>query len=234
MVKLHKVEYFPSDNAANNLPTHELVYRQIREMILFGEFAPGQAVTIHGLVETLGAGVTPVREALRRLTAEGALEFQGNRRICLPVLTPELLDEIAFARNEIEPHLAKLATKHVKPADIDRLQEIDEALNIAIEQGDVRGYLEHNCKFHDALYAHSRARILMSISNTLWLRVGPSLRVVCGRFGTANLPDKHSEALVALRAGDAPAVAAAIAEDLQQGHDAIRMSFDSAPDPESD
>jgi len=219
---------------ANNLPTHELVYRQIREMILFGEFAPGQAVTIHGLVDNLGAGVTPVREALRRLTAEGALEFQGNRRICLPVLTPSLLDEIVFARNEIEPHLAFLATNQMKTADIDRLQAIDAALNTAIARGDVRGYLQYNCKFHDALYAHSGARILISITNTLWLRVGPSLRVVCGRFGTANLPDKHNEALAALRAGNARGVADAIAQDLQQGHDGIRMSLSGEIETKSD
>ena len=211
--------------SANNLPNHELVYRQIREMILFGEFAPGEAVTIHGLADTLGAGMTPVREALRRLTAEGALEFQGNRRICLPVLTADMLDEVAFARCQIEPKLAYLATNRMHTADIDQLQDIDERLNRAIDRGDVRGYLEHNCTFHETLYSHSNARILSAISNTLWLRVGPSLRVVCGRFGTANLPDKHNEALAALRAGDAQGVADAIAEDLNQGHDSIRMSM---------
>jgi DNA-binding GntR family transcriptional regulator len=211
--------------SAKNLPTHELVYRRIREMILFGEFAPGQAVTIHGLAETLGAGMTPVREALRRLTAEGALEFQGNRRICLPVLTPELLEEVAFARCQIEPKLAYLAAKRMNVRDTDQLHDIDERLNKAIDRGDVRGYLEQNCTFHETLYSHSNARVLLAISSTLWLRVGPSLRVVCGRFGTANLPDKHNEALAALRAGDAQGVAEAITEDLNQGHDSIRMSM---------
>lgn len=222
------------DGAAPNLPNHELVYRRIREMILFGELAPGQPVTIHGLVTELGAGMTPVREAIRRLTAEGALDFQGNRRICLPVLSLAQLEELSVARLAIEPHLAFLATEKMNASDIDRLQKVDECLNIAIAQGNVRAYLQHNYRFHEMLYAHSDARILMSIAGTLWVRVGPSLRVVLGRFGTANLPDKHEEALAALRAGDARSVAQAINEDLCQGHEGIRLALEKSPKRESD
>ena len=43
------------------LPVHEQVYQDLRARILFGEIAPGQAVTIKGLTEALGAGITPVR-----------------------------------------------------------------------------------------------------------------------------------------------------------------------------
>jgi len=209
-------------------PTHELVYRQIRQMILFGELAPGQAVTIQGLVTELGSGITPVREALRRLTASGALDFKGNRRICVPELTTEQLDELVFARLAIEPELARQATVRMADSDIDRLSETDAMLNHAIAQGDVRGYLEQNFKFHDQLYAQSDAQILMAISRALWLRVGPSLRVVCGQFGTFNLPDKHKEALAAMRARDADGVAQAIREDIQQGYGQIKASLTGA------
>ncbi|MFV2051227.1 GntR family transcriptional regulator [Aliiroseovarius sp. YM-037] len=207
------------------LPTHELVYRKIRERILFGELQPGQAVTIQGLVAELGAGMTPVREAIRRLTAEGALEFLGNRRACVPELTEEQLEELSFARLAIEPRLSQIATGKMTAADIDKLTDIDNALNEAIDAGDVRGYLQHNYRFHATLYRLSDAKILIAMANALWLRVGPSLRVVCGQIGTYNLPDKHEEALAAMRAGDADAVADAIAEDLRQGHEQIRLSF---------
>ena len=213
------------DSAPGKLPTHELVYRQIREMILFGELAPGQAVTIQGLVEELGAGMTPVREALRRLTAEGALAFLGNRRIAVPELDPAQLDQISFARQSVEPRLALMAAERITPAGIEELRLIDDELNLAIEQGDVGGYLKHNCRFHETLYAHSDANVLMQIANTLWLRVGPSLRVVCGRYGTSNLPDMHDEAIAAMRIGDHGAAARAIAKDIDQGHMQIRRSM---------
>lgn len=66
------------------LPDHERAYRALREMVLHGELSPGQPVTIQGLVEALGLGMTPVREAIRRLTSQGALMFKGNRRVEVP------------------------------------------------------------------------------------------------------------------------------------------------------
>ena len=70
-----------------NIQLHEMAYRKLRDLILFGEIAPGQAVTIQGLVERLEAGVTPVRQVIRRLTSEGALNLQDNRRIIVPELS---------------------------------------------------------------------------------------------------------------------------------------------------
>lgn len=210
---------------ANKIPTHEIVYRQIREMVLFGEFTPGQAVTIQGLVRELDVGMTPVREAIRRLIAEGALEFLGNRRICLPEMTVAKLEEVAFARNAIEPRLAFLASKNAKKKDIDGLERIDDLVNLAISQGNVRAYLEHNFKFHEMLYKMAQARVLLAVSEGLWLRVGPALRVVVGRYGTQNLPDMHEEAMAALRSQDHDSVAAAILGDIGQGHDQIRLSL---------
>ena len=60
------------DLADRKIPTHEVTYGHLRDMVLTGGLAPGQAVTIQGLIHDLGAGMTPVREAIRRLTAEGA------------------------------------------------------------------------------------------------------------------------------------------------------------------
>ncbi len=204
------------------LPDHEKVYRRLREMILFGELTPGQAVTIQGLVDTLGVGMTPVREAIRRLTSEGALVFQGNRRVTVPVLDADEWEEIAFARLVVEPELSRLAVENMGPEDITRLVSIDDQLNAAIDRGDVRGYLEHNYRFHAALYELAGAQVLLSIANMLWLRGGPSLRVVLGRFGTANLPDKHAEAMAGMRNGDGLAVAEAIRGDIEQGIVTVR------------
>ena len=104
-------------------PAHETVYRQLRESILFGELAPGQPVTIQGIADMLGAGMTPVREAIRRLTAEGALEFQGNRRVCVPQLTAGNVSELIFARQSIEPQLAMRATERATDPDLLRLDD---------------------------------------------------------------------------------------------------------------
>lgn len=189
----------------------------LRARILFGELAPGQAVTIQGLTDSLGVGMTPVREAIRRLMSEGALSFQGNRRVSVPVLTQNDLQQVIFVRKSIEAELARRAAERMTPEAVARLVELDSALDQAIESGDVGGYLRSNYDFHALLYQVADAPILTEMAERLWLRFGPSLRVVCGRFGTQNLPDRHKEMLDALRAGDVDGVALAMEQDVEQG-----------------
>ncbi len=207
------------------IPTHERTYDRLSEMILFGQLAPGQAVTIQGLVQDLGVGMTPVREAIRRLTAEGALVPQGNRRVSLPRLTAPALDEIAFARLALEPEIARRAVAGLSPDRITALEAADRALDAAILAGDVSGYLRGNHDFHFTLYEAAGAEVLLALVRTLWLRFGPSLRVVCARYGAGGLPDRHRESLATMRAGDADALAAAIRADIEQGVAEMRAAL---------
>lgn len=214
-----------NDDSHRKVPSHEITYCRLRDMILFGQLAPGQPVTIQGLTTMLGAGMTPVREAIRKLTAEGALELQGNRRVSVPQLTASQLDELAFARLTIEPRLAAMAGQRLGSADIHELARIDADLDQAIANGDVQRYLMYNYRFHFALYERAGAPILLSIAHTLWLRFGPSLRVVCGRYGTSNLPDRHGDALAAMRADDPDALSRALHDDIAQGIEQVRLSL---------
>lgn len=213
------------DADSRKIPSHEVTYARLRDMILYGHLAPGQPVTIQGLVAELGAGMTPVREAIRRLAAEGALQPQGNRRVAVPPMTAAMLDQVAFARLAIEPELARRAVAGLTPAAIDRLERIDEAVNRAIGASSLPDYLAANHAFHFALYEAAQAPVLLDLARSLWQRAGPSLRAVIARYGREAAPDLHRVALAAMRDGDAGAVAAAIRQDIQQGVDHVRQAL---------
>lgn len=213
------------DADSRKIPSHEVTYARLRDMILFGHLAPGAPVTIQGLIADLGAGMTPVREAIRRLTAEGALLPQGNRRVAVPELSAEMLDQVAFARLAIEPRLAALAASRLTPAAIDRLEAIDTAVSRAIDDGKLPDYLAANHAFHFAIYEAANAPVLLDLARSLWLRAGPSLRAVIDRFGRETAPDLHREAIAAMRAGNAGALADAIRRDIQQGVDHVRQAL---------
>lgn len=213
------------DADSRKIPTHEVTYARLRDMILFGHLAPGQPVTIQGLIAELDAGMTPVREAIRRLTAEGALMPQGNRRVSVPQMTLGTLGQLAHARLAIEPHLGQLAMKTIAPTVIQRMKTLDDKVNAAIRAADIPGYLEANHAFHFTLYEAADAPVLLDITRSLWLRAGPSLRLVMGRFEDYALPDLHSEALAALAEGDSAALAAALSRDIQQGVDQVRLAL---------
>jgi DNA-binding GntR family transcriptional regulator len=210
---------------ARKVPSHELTYVRLRDMVLFGALAPGQPVTIQGLITDLGAGMTPVREAIRRLTAEGALEPQGNRRVTVPRLELAVLDQLAFARLTIEPRLAELAARNLTPTLIARAEALDAAVNAAIRSGDVSAYLTANHAFHFAVYEAAGAGVLLDMARSMWLRYGPSLRVVATLAGVLGLPDQHAEALAAMRAADGPRLARAFHDDIAQGVAAVRSAL---------
>ena len=207
------------------LPAHEQVYRALRDSVLFGVLAPGEPVTIQGLVERLQAGMTPVREALRRLTAEGALQALGNRRIQVPVLGRAAVEELTVARLAIEPLLARRAAERASERHVSELTRIDGLLDVAISRGDIEGYLRENHAFHEALNGCADAPILQDMTNMLWLRFGPSLRVVCGQLGTRYMQDCHKDLIRALESQDPEAAAHAISEDVKQGMDMILNSL---------
>lgn len=202
-------------------PAHETVYQTLRAQILFGEMVPGQAVTIQGLTEALGAGMTPVREAIRRLISDGALVFQGNRRVSVPVLSGEDIRQLTYVRKAVETELIRRATPRVTKSDIERLEQIDLRLDKAIENGDVAGYLHQNYQFHHELYGCADAPILTDLAERMWLRFGPSLRVVCGKFGTQSFPDRHKDVVQALRRGDEQLAVIAIERDVDQGMEQV-------------
>lgn len=206
----------------NGQPTHQATYTALREMILCGDLMPGQAITIQGLATMLRTGATPAREAIRRLISEGALQFRDNRRVCIPVLTPMQVDELAIGRTALETELARRAIKIIQSSDIERLISIDISLDKAISQGNSRAYLWSNYQFHMAIYDLADAQILLQAVQGFWLRTSPSLRIMCGRLGTNMLPDMHKELLAALRTNDPDRAATALTMDIAQGMAAVR------------
>lgn len=205
-------------------PEHQAVYEMLRERILLGRYGPGEPLTIHGLTHSLRSGMTPVREAIRRLTSESALESLGNRRVIIPKLTAQQLQDIYFLRLHIEPELAARAAKTITKQQISTLKSIDLAVDHAIHNGDIEMFLKHNAQFHFTIYDHAASPVLSRMVGSLWVQCGPSQRVICGHYGTSNLPDKHTELLSALSQRDPDLAAQAMRGDLQQGLDLIKQT----------
>jgi len=199
------------------ITTHETVYRRLRNRILFGAFQPGAAVTLRGLADDMSVSPMPVREAVRRLIAERALKMQDNRRVLVPPMTRATFEQIVFARKTLEPELAARAMANIGPAELKRIIAYDEAVDHAMAEGDVAGYMQSNFRFHFAIYEHARAEMLLGLVESVWLQFGPFMRMCYGRFDTATLEDQHQAAIAALRRRDRKALRKAITADIGQG-----------------
>ena len=74
---------------------HERVYRTLRAQVMHGELMPGVALTLRGIGKQFDVSMTPAREAVRRLVAEGALSLSSSGRVTTTELTNERIEELA-------------------------------------------------------------------------------------------------------------------------------------------
>lgn len=219
MNKIYALSATGSDKETQ--PVHERVYKALCESILAGEFVPGVSVTLRGIAEQLGVSPMPVREAIRQLVAEGALEVLSNRRVCISPMTQVRLQELYHARLSLEPQLALSAMDNLSKKDIKALQGIDEELNQSLLSGDVDAYIKCNRRFHFGIYDRANSPVLCPLVRSLWLQFAPLTRIVFGRIGTELIQDYHADAITALNNGDREKFQCAIESDIREGMDAL-------------
>ena len=196
---------------------HDRVYRALRTRIMHGEIAPGEALTLRGIGKTYDVSMTPAREAVRRLVAEGALFLSTSGRVSTPELTNDRIEELATLRALLEPELASRALPRAHFALIDRLEAINQSVSQAIARQDASAYIRTNLEFHRTLYLRAQAPAMLAMTETVWLQLGPTMCALYGRLRRTEPPPHHKLILAALKAGDEPGLRLAVRTDATQG-----------------
>ncbi|MEJ1991229.1 MAG: GntR family transcriptional regulator [Maritimibacter sp.] len=199
------------------LAAHEHVYRTLRLRIMYGEMEPGTALTLRGIGKEFGVSMTPAREAVRRLAAEGALMLSASGRVSTPDLGPERIEELATIRALLEPELSSRALPRAHMALIERLRAINTRIGEHIAKRDVSGYIRTNLEFHRAIYLRAQAPAMLALVETVWLQLGPTMRALYTARDRSDMQKHHRMIISALAAGDEPGLRLAIRTDVTQG-----------------
>jgi DNA-binding GntR family transcriptional regulator len=201
----------------------EAVYVEIRQRILSGVLEPGALLNQETLAHELGVSVTPVREAVRRLEAEGLLAFEAHKTVLVAPLSRAELRDLYDVRLQLDPHAARLAATR---ADEDVVQEIDRLARTAPEV-DVITQLARNRGFHRLIYAASGNAILTEILDRLWDRTDRYRIVLLRRTGDALAADQDHIAIAeAMVDRDARAVGRLIREHILSARAVIDDALD--------
>jgi len=197
------------------------VYRQVTELILDGSIVPGEMVTVQSLADAFKVSPMPVREALRRLTAENALTVVSGRSMGIPPLSRERLTDLRNVRFELEATAAAWAAERIGDAALDELRHHLNAMEKADQQADVSSYVRANHGFHFAIYRAAESEIMLHIIETLWLQISPYFHLLhdSGNFSMAN--QRHNEMFSALQQRDADAVRASIRADIEAAYQVL-------------
>jgi DNA-binding GntR family transcriptional regulator len=201
----------------------EAVYSELRRRILSGILAPGSRLNQDALAPELGVSVTPVREAVRRLEADGLLEFEAHKTVVVAPLSRVELGAIYDVRLQLDPHAAALATA---AAGEDVLTEIERLAHTPM-QGDALEQVAFNRTFHRAIYAQCGNPILIDILDGLWERTDRYRIVLLRRDLDALAATREHVAIAeAMRARDARGVAKLIRGHIGTARSVIEAALD--------
>ncbi len=213
------------DFKASSEPAAARAYRALERMIVTLELPPGSVATEGGLIDRLGLGRTPVREAIQRLAWEGLVDIRPRAGLAIAPLHPGDWVRVIDARWGLELVLARAAARYVTRDAASRFHDAAIGMQDAVVAGDVLAYLEADKAMDEALalasenpFAARVAAPLQTHSRRFWFRYRSetSLAEAAGQHvllirailqGDETAADQEAERLMLLLRAHADAVA---------------------------
>jgi DNA-binding GntR family transcriptional regulator len=210
---------------------HSRVYAALKDAIMGGHFLPGQKITVRLLAEEFGTSPMPVREAVRRLVAEQALEILPNRTVIIPLLSPQQLTDLRRIRVAFEGLATAWAAETISKDEVDQLTRLHNEMRAVLAAGQYRDYLDKNREFHFVIYRAARSPKLLPILESLWLQIGPYFNLLEGKTNTEKLFDLHARAITALSRHKGERACEAIQQNISYSADVLIDSIPPSPGP---
>lgn len=181
-------------------------YTILRDRILDGEYGPGYRLVIDSLAEEFGYSALPVREAIRRLEAEGLIVFRPNAGAQVAPADPREFAGSIEVLAVLEGYATAAAAPEVTAADLDRLREANAAMTECMERLDPLGFSQANRTFHLTIYERCPNTYLVEILLDTERRLDTIRRTVFTHIpyrGRASITE-HEKIVELLAAGASP------------------------------
>jgi len=192
---------------------------QLADEIVRGVLDPGAPLDETELARRFNVSRTPVREAIRQLTASGLVEARPHRGAVVARPGEDRLSGMFEAMAELEALCAGFAAERMTAAERHRLEAIHEELRALIHSGDPQRYHEINEAFHAAIYAGAHNAYLAEITLATRARVQPFRRAQFRNLGRlAKSHVEHDRVVVAILRGDRAGAAAAMRLHIDTVH----------------
>lgn len=184
-----------------------LAYETIRGLILSGTLKPGEHLREEHLAELIETSRTPVREALQRLTAEGVVTVEPNRRSYVTMFGPDEAEAVFEIRAHLESYAMTLACSRINADDLEYLTSIAdsiEALGPEVSQDGLTDFIALNEQFHRGILRSAGSRQLeLALSSA----ISVPLAMLRGQTGAQRLNlvecnHQHRELILALKSRD--------------------------------
>jgi len=198
----------------------------LRERILGGEFRAGEQLRQDGLAADYGVSRIPVREALRRLEAEGLVVIEPHKGAVVAGLEPAEIRELFEMRAVLEAELIRLAVPRLTAADVSEATAALRDYEAGLAAGQVEDWGALNWRFHGALYrAAGRPRWLETLQD-LNARTDRFIRLQLALTGALDRARGEHQAILTLaRAGEADDAAALMRRHILEAGEALSAAL---------
>ena len=151
----------------NHRPLREIVYEELKLLIVKGKIQPGMRLMEEELAEDMGVSRTPIREAIRKLEKEGLITIEPRRGAYVSQLSSQDMVEILEVRQNVEGFAAELAAKRITEEEKIKLKEIAEEYEIAVKENDMPAMIKADTAFHHIIVEATRNKILIQMVEQL-------------------------------------------------------------------
>ena len=219
-----------------NQSLQQRVYDELKQLIMVGQFEPGQTLTIRALAGSLGTSVMPVREALQRLAANQAILIKANRSIRIPQMTKANFVELSEIRGRLEGLAAQMAAGNLSEEIMDQLEDDLARAAQAWKNGDAENLLLANLQFKMRIAHNCGANFLGHLVESCWLKLGPTYRRSLEEWSAAGAQSSghtqmHKKILDAIKVGDSEGAQEASRNAIEVGQN-LAFKFVDFADPD--
>lgn len=199
---------------------NDYAYAQLRTRILTGVLEAGSVIGQAKLAAELGVSTTPLREAIRRLAAEGMIDLEAHRDARVTPVSADEARHLYQVRESLDPLATSLAAQNRTKSDISKIEFALSRLEPITDAGDLDALLRHR-EFHRAVYRASANPVLIDILERLWDKAD-RYRLVGLRHGGDSTRDRarvereHTAIYESVAAGNADAAAEAMTEHIRR------------------
>lgn len=159
-------------NAVTTVSKSQQAYHWIKERIANQEFTPGYRLVLATIAGELDMSVVPVREAVRRLEAEGLVTFERNVGARVSMVDDSQYRSTMQVISVVESAATALAARELTEDDLRRARAVNEIMSSHLERFDPRAFSALNQEFHHILYSKCPNERLLEIVDTEWARLG--------------------------------------------------------------
>lgn len=205
-------------------PLRELVYEELRNLILSGEIKPGTRMMEIELADSMGVSRTPIREAIRKLEKEGLVTIEPRKGAYVFTISMNDIVNILQIRGTLEGLAATLAATRIKEIELMKLKEASQAFDRAVEEGNTKEMISNDTLFHHIIVEAS--------GNDLLIKMVTDLQEIVLRFRylyykdfkrAEKMPPEHANILRAIETGSGETARSAAEFHINSLRDMIIM-----------